>query len=269
MTAQDHPLDTALLAFAAGTVDEAQRAEIAAHVSGCANCRAFVRAMEHVGGAVLDGLPPAPLASGSLAEVLAQLHEPASSAAPFAGARPSKPAVISSPPRGLRWLNGRMLITPSHLKAGWATAALVILGLGVAYLAADYFRYADDFAASTATTGTVAIGGSTAGNIERAGDADWFKVRLTRGTIYRFQLEGSDTAQGTLQYPVLRLLDSTGYVLHTDSGSVDGPGPGLTSVLHYSAASTGTYYLSSEARGNDSGTYKVSAIEVSLSPNQN
>ena len=58
-----------------------------------------------------------------------------------------------------------------------ATAALIIPSLVIAYLAGEYafFRDADDYAASTTTAGTVAIGGSTTDNIEIPGDADWFK----------------------------------------------------------------------------------------------
>jgi putative transcriptional regulator len=73
MTAEPHPSDVVLAAFAAGTLDEAQLIAIAMHVRGCVRCRAFVRAMEHVGGIVLDGLPPASLAGGSLAAVMARL----------------------------------------------------------------------------------------------------------------------------------------------------------------------------------------------------
>jgi hypothetical protein len=36
----------------------------------------------------------------------------------------------------------------------------------------------DDYAASTATTGLVAIGGSSTGNFETTGDADSFAVRV-------------------------------------------------------------------------------------------
>ena len=146
-----------------------------------------------------------------------------------------------------------------------ATAALIILSLGVTYLAGEYafFRYVDDdYPASTATTGKVAIGGSTTGNIERPGDADWFKVTLTSGKTYKFHLEGSDTGQGTLLYPVLRLLDGAGHELHSDAGSVDGPGPGWTSVLSYTAPSSGTYHVSCEASGKHIGTYKISATEL-------
>ena len=136
-----------------------------------------------------------------------------------------------------------------------ASAALIVLSLGTAYFAGDaLFNYIDDYPASTATTGMVAVGGSIAGEIETAGDADWFKVTLTSGKTYRFACEGSDTGQGALEYPVLRLLDGAGHVLLSDSGSVDGPGPGWTSLLNYAASSNGTYHVSAEASGKHTGT---------------
>ena len=54
MTTEHHPSDVVLFALAAGTLDETQRVETATHVRECASCRAFVRAMEHVGGIVLE-----------------------------------------------------------------------------------------------------------------------------------------------------------------------------------------------------------------------
>ena len=58
---------------AAGALDTAKADVIATHVCGCASCRAFVRAMEHVGGVVLNNLPLTPLADRSLAGVMARL----------------------------------------------------------------------------------------------------------------------------------------------------------------------------------------------------
>jgi putative transcriptional regulator len=73
MTTEHHPSDVVLSVFAAGAHDEAQRDALTAHVRGCAHCRAFVHAMEHIGGVVLDSLPPTSLVGGSLSEVLARL----------------------------------------------------------------------------------------------------------------------------------------------------------------------------------------------------
>ena len=49
----------------------------------------------------------------------------------------------------------------------------------------------DDYAASTATSGSVAVDGSTTGTIERLGDLDWFAVTLEGYATYRFDLEGT------------------------------------------------------------------------------
>jgi AraC-like DNA-binding protein len=57
------PSDVVLLALAAGTLDEVQHVAIDDHVRGCGRCRSFVRAMEHVGGLLLDHLPPTPSAN--------------------------------------------------------------------------------------------------------------------------------------------------------------------------------------------------------------
>jgi putative transcriptional regulator len=76
MTIQHHPSDVTLAAFAAGTLDQGQRMAIATHVDGCARCRAFVGAMEHVGGDVLDRLPATAMTVGSLARVMRRIDEP-------------------------------------------------------------------------------------------------------------------------------------------------------------------------------------------------
>jgi putative transcriptional regulator len=75
MSIEHHPTDTMLGAFAAGTLDHGQHIAIATHLVSCPQCRAFMHAMEHAGGAMLEGLPPAPMADGGLAEVEARLSE--------------------------------------------------------------------------------------------------------------------------------------------------------------------------------------------------
>lgn len=266
MTPEPHPSDIDLAAFAAGTLDEAQCGRIAAHIRGCAPCRAFVSAMENVGGLILDSLPPTPLADRSLTEVMTRIERLATSGdLPNFAARSHRGAPGALARIRNRWFRGRDGGAQyGHFRTALARAALIILSVGIAFLAGEYafFRYVDDYPASAATTGKVAIGGSTTGTIERAGDADWFKVTLASGQTYRFHLEGSDTGQGTLQYPVLRLLDGEGQELHTDAGSVDGPEPGWTSVVTYTAPSSGTYHVSCEASGKHTGTYKISATEL-------
>ena len=76
MSIEHHPDDSMLAAFAAGTLDHGQHVAIATHLVSCPQCRAFMRSMEQVGGAVLTGLPPAAMSNNALAKVEAQLNEP-------------------------------------------------------------------------------------------------------------------------------------------------------------------------------------------------
>ena len=119
---------------------------------------------------------------------------------------------------------------------------------------------ADGYPASMATTAVDAIGGSTIGDIGTTGDANRFKVTLAAGTTY----QGGHSGEGTLQRPILSLLDSSGNELIGDSGDGDsGSGPaGSNDRITYTAPTSGTY-LAAQADGGGAGTYTVSATALS------
>jgi putative transcriptional regulator len=73
MTIQHHPSDVLLAGFAAGTLDLGQHVAAATHLTGCARCRSFVRAIEEVGGVLLERLPPDEMASDAQSGVEAKL----------------------------------------------------------------------------------------------------------------------------------------------------------------------------------------------------
>jgi predicted Zn-dependent protease len=118
---------------------------------------------------------------------------------------------------------------------------------------------ADDYLATTATTGAVTIGSSATGWVETTGDVDWFRVTLTAGHAYRFDLEGSATGFGTLADPSLELRSSTGGLLT----SYDNGGTGLNSRGTYTAQTGGTFYLAAQAKTSTAtGTYKLSVTDL-------
>ena len=127
----------------------------------------------------------------------------------------------------------------------------------------------DDHAASIRTDGSVAVGGSAAGDIETTRDRDWFAVELVAGRTYAFDLEGSPTDAGMLRDPYLRgIYDSNGQLL---SGTTnDDGGIGRNSRVYFEAPTDGTYYVAAGARGYysefNTGTYtlSVAAIEDDL-----
>ena len=71
-----HPESEALLAYAAGGLDEAHAVLVATHLALCPRCRTEVGRLEAVGGALTGSIEPAPMSAGALAAALARLDEP-------------------------------------------------------------------------------------------------------------------------------------------------------------------------------------------------
>ena len=118
----------------------------------------------------------------------------------------------------------------------------------------------DDFAAGTGTTGEVRVGGSARGEIEAAGDRDWFKVTLAAGTTYRIDLEGESSESGTLRDPYLRgIHDSNGVLI--DGTPTNNGGDGYNSRVYFTPEEAGTYYVAAGASATHEGTYTLSVAE--------
>jgi subtilisin family serine protease len=116
----------------------------------------------------------------------------------------------------------------------------------------------DDFAASSATTGRLAMGGSSGGNLEVNGDHDWFQVAVQAGRSYAFRMTGAG-----LWDPHLRLRSQTGVQLAAND---DAEGT-RNSLINFTATANATLYLDAGAFGETySGTYSVSALDVTPPP---
>lgn len=120
---------------------------------------------------------------------------------------------------------------------------------------------ADDYLATTATTGRVAVGGTATGQLEIVGDRDWFSIVLAAGNQYSFKLDPA--AKDGLQDPYLRLFGIGGATLLAENDDANG----LGSQIDISIVSTGTYYLEAgsgtnpeeQAVGTRMGNYVLSA----------
>ena len=124
---------------------------------------------------------------------------------------------------------------------------------------------ADDYASSTATTGMLAEEGSATGEIEFRGDRDWFEVTLEAGKVYRFELKGEPTGDGTLRSPLLHgIYDDHGDRIDGTTGAYSNFGSNANySVLDFISDEAGIYYVSAgTARKIWMGTYALSVTEV-------
>ena len=118
----------------------------------------------------------------------------------------------------------------------------------------------DDFAASTATTGKVAVGGTATGSIESETDQDWFEVDLDAGKTYRVEVRGKDTGDGSLPDPILEgLYDAAGAFI-AGTGD-DDSGAGANSLKLFTPAESGVYYVAASAYKDDTGAYTVAVAD--------
>ena len=118
-------------------------------------------------------------------------------------------------------------------------------------------EYSDD----TQTTGTLAVGALATGRHESGDDRDWFAVTLDAGRIYRFDLEGTAAAAGTLYDRHLRgIPESNGNPIAGTADNNTGEGRNAREI--FTATEGGAYYVSDGARSNQQGTYTLSVEEA-------
>lgn len=109
-----------------------------------------------------------------------------------------------------------------------------------------------DLPADATTTATLALGGTFSNQLEVVGDRDWIAVELVAGQRYAISLDGS--GGDPLSDPLVRLYDATGTLIAEN----DDGGPGLNSLLTYTVATTGTYYVEAAAWDDTvAGSYTV------------
>lgn len=108
----------------------------------------------------------------------------------------------------------------------------------------------DDHGNNAATATVVAMPAVIDGKIFAFGEVDWFRIQAVAGVEHRFE-----TILGTLSDSILKLYDSDGTTL---LASDDDSGPGLASLLTWTAPHDGVFYLEVSRKASASGTYQLS-----------
>jgi putative transcriptional regulator len=96
-----HSSEATLAAYAAGSLPQALALVAATHLGRCATCRLSLGTLEAAGGALLDDLPPVPLAGDALDRLLDRLEEPPTSPQPVVN--PDLPPPLDRVPLGRWW----------------------------------------------------------------------------------------------------------------------------------------------------------------------
>src|SRR5438045_6525474 len=126
------------------------------------------------------------------------------------------------------------------MKGSPASAADVSGGSGADWELSGF----DSVPGSIATTFTLSSDSSVRGYVNSLSNEDWYRVTLTAGHTYTFAMDGM--GQGAISDTYLRLRDAAGVQLAFDDDS----GPITCSLLTFTAAASGTYYLSAVSYGD-------------------
>lgn len=121
-TPTQHPSSAVLSDYASGALRPAFAAVVAAHLEACPHCRSEVRALESLGGAMIEDLAPAEMSPASLDRAMAALE----AAAPEAPA-PVRSTLDRIPFGPERWLAPGMSIRKA--KSGEYADLLYLLRL--------------------------------------------------------------------------------------------------------------------------------------------
>ena len=114
----------------------------------------------------------------------------------------------------------------------------------------------DDYSDNISTNGQLSINSNISGELESAGDHDWFAINLVAGQRYQFDLNGM-----SLEDPHLKLRDSSSLLVAEND---DKSQTSLDSQLVFTAESSGTYYLDAGSFYDAyTGSYTLRAAELS------
>ncbi len=134
--------------------------------------------------------------------------------------------------------------------------------VNVSEASTDYSR-SDDIGHTPDTAGSLDLGGFIQGEIETQGDVDWFKITLTAGATYRFELMGAPSQNGTLTDPYIHGLFS-GAGIFIDGTANDDVVGSLNSAVTFTAETTGTYFLAAGGFSDALGTYKLTSQQLDI-----
>jgi putative transcriptional regulator len=109
-----HPADAVLADYASGAMRPAFAVVVSAHLETCAHCRASLRGLEALGGAMIAELPESEMSSEALDRVMAGIERPIQGAAEA----PAKPAADRIPFGREMWIGPGMGLRKARMPQG-------------------------------------------------------------------------------------------------------------------------------------------------------
>lgn len=148
-------------------------------------------------------------------------------------------------------LNSELSFTPTESGTYYVGA-----GSFAGYGTGIYSLYAEELGGGTAD---IMVGQLVSGELSQYGEEDSFSVNLIAGHTYEISLAGNSSGAGTLNDPLVHLLDYDNLQL----ASNDDGGVGFDSLLTFTASYSGQYQVVAGAFINSYiGTYALQVVDV-------
>ncbi|CAK0742469.1 conserved hypothetical protein [Gammaproteobacteria bacterium] len=159
-----------------------------------------------------------------------------------------------------------LIFTPTISGTYYLSAAAVPSQTGTYTLTVTGQHSPADLPASTATTATIALGGTLHGMINTPHDVDWVKSTLTAGHTYTIELNTDSTVSNPLMDPsFVGIYNNAG--IRISGTSNDDYGVGFNSRVTFTPTSSGTYYLAAGGYGDNTGAYELRLSSAITSSN--
>ncbi len=155
--------------------------------------------------------------------------------------------------------NSHITFTPQESDVYYLAAGSYGSNTGTYTLSVEALDDGDDYADGIETHGWLNPGSNVSGEIENGNDTDWFAIWMEAGHEYQIDLEGNPTGQGSLPDTYLSLADWDGDIIETN----DDGGVWLNSRITFVPEESDVYYLVAGSYGSNTGTYTLSATDMS------
>ncbi len=117
----------------------------------------------------------------------------------------------------------------------------------------------DKIGQSASTASSITPGGPwIEGTIDHVGDQDWYQFSVDQGQVYGLLLLGSSSTGTKLADPFLRVVNSNGLTIYQN----DDGGGGTSSLITFTAGTTGSFYASAQGVGSGKGGYSLTLVEA-------
>lgn len=136
----------------------------------------------------------------------------------------------------------------------------LFLGVAAAIAAFSSGAYAQDPAGDSSTQARIAPGQTLDGDVNPAGDSDWYRLATERDQRYSIAVDGVPNAEGEALDPVLSVLDASGNQLAFNDDA-----EGLNSRLRYAPGANGDVFIDVRAFSEEqTGAYRISVTAEPL-----